>query len=447
MTTSPGDQRETVTYYPDNSDKCSELGTASALQDAADSSSSPGERSHHPYSPSSLQSLEACPHYASRDSKHIRTIAGTLAHKATETREDNDELSDDDAIHVAACLDFYDKIKSEMEEESRIAFEAACEDCHLNSCPMPEPSDSSVEEGTETYLEVDDLTFSDCRSTTAGYVDRWILSYDRKHGKLVDWKFGVWPVEDSENNLQGMAYMMGLFRKFPSLETVEVIFKQPLIDTVTRHTFSRADLPSIYLRIQTVVARARLAREKESAGDWSMAQPRTTACNFCAKIGLCPRVQEFACKVGKKFHPLGLPDDITPTMIQDPQNTKIAMELAAVVKVWGEAFKRQVADRVIRGDAVMPEGYGSRTVQKRELVSIETYKNLALNFLTPQEWESCLDTTFGQVEKIISRKAPRGMKEKTVEEFQAQGNALGATKLGQPFSFLAMKSEKLTKQT
>src|SRR5688572_24995158 len=66
------------------------------------------ERVHHPYSPSTLQSIEACPCYKSRPSQHVRTIIGTLAHKATETRRDDDRLDDDDASAVAQCLDFYD---------------------------------------------------------------------------------------------------------------------------------------------------------------------------------------------------------------------------------------------------------------------------------------------------------------------------------------------------
>src|SRR6266581_7853883 len=196
------------------------------------------ERPHHPYSPSSLQSLEACPHYKSRDSKHIRTIAGTLAHKATETREDNDELSDDDALHVAACLDFYDKRKAILEDEANEAFSAEHLDCFNNDVPAPNEHDFKISEGTETYLKVDDLIFPDCVSTTAGYVDRWLVSWDGKYAELIDWKFGQWPVEEASNNLQGMAYAMGLFRKFPSLEVVHVFFKQPLIDFLTEHEFT-----------------------------------------------------------------------------------------------------------------------------------------------------------------------------------------------------------------
>jgi hypothetical protein len=63
----------------------------------------PAERKHHPFSPSSLQNREACPCYAGRDSQHVRSIAGTMAHSVVETRRDNNELSDEDAISAAEC--------------------------------------------------------------------------------------------------------------------------------------------------------------------------------------------------------------------------------------------------------------------------------------------------------------------------------------------------------
>src|SRR6266705_1203291 len=66
-------------------------------------------RTHHPYSPSTLQSLEACPCYQSRENKHARTIIGTISHNVAETGVDDARLDDDDAAAVAECLDFYEQ--------------------------------------------------------------------------------------------------------------------------------------------------------------------------------------------------------------------------------------------------------------------------------------------------------------------------------------------------
>jgi len=411
------------------------------------------DRPHHPYSPSWLQSGEACALYRSKDSNHVRTIAGTIAHKAAERQEDDDRLSDDDAVAVAECLDFYDTRKQQLEKNARqkyaaaiVAWDALNCSSATNSSP-PTPDDFRITEGTETYLPIDDLKFPDCEATTAGYVDRWLLNATKDYAEIIDWKFGKWPVEEAVNNLQGMAYAMGIFRMFPTVKNVCVFFKQPLISYLTSHTFSREDLAEIYLRIQTIVERARLARARAEQGDWSDAKPAYPLCNFCANIGKCEKVLAFACKVGHKFHPLGIPAEVNPSLVQDPANTKLAMELANVLKVWGDAFRRQVTDRVIRGDAAMPDGYETQSMQKRELVDMEKYKILALRYLSSQEWEACLDTTFGDVEKKIALKAPRGSKETTVKEFQALAAQEGATKLGAPISFLKVKSEKSNKQS
>jgi hypothetical protein len=400
----------------------------------------PEERPHHPFSPSWLQSGEVCPDFKSRSTEHARTIAGTIGHKIAETGEDDMRLSDDDALAVAECLDFYESRRKIMQagadEINKIRADA-----RDSGSGVMVPPDAVITEGSESYLPIDDCKFDNAEATTAGYVDRWILSWDKTYAEVMDWKFGMWQVEEAANNLQGMAYTLGLFRRFPTLEKVRFYFKQPLIDYLTFSDFTRADVARIYLRIQTIVARARLAREK---GDFSMANPAVPVCNFCARIGECPKVLALACKVGHKYHPVGIPESVTPSVAQDPKNTMLGLELASVLKVWAEAFRKQVTERVIRGDAPMPEGYQSQTIRKRELVDMAKYRELALEFLSSQEWEACLDTTFSAVEKQISAKAARGVKEATVKEFQAKAAAAGATKLGDPISFLKVSGEKST---
>src|ERR1044071_9557668 len=109
------------------------------------------ERQHHPYGGSQLQSLEVCPHFKSRESKHARTIAGTLAHKVFETREDNLDLGDDDAAAAAECLDFVEKRRQVL---------------------LAEYPGCQLQEIQEIYLPIDDLIFDDCTATSAGWVDK-----------------------------------------------------------------------------------------------------------------------------------------------------------------------------------------------------------------------------------------------------------------------------------
>jgi hypothetical protein len=380
------------------------------------------QRKHHPYSPSTLQNLEYCPCYRGQqsDTPHERTVAGTRAHGVVESGEDDQRLSDEDAVAAAECLDFVEQRKQLMAEEARREAERS-------------QQVTSIQEIKETYLPIDDLKFHDAEATTAGYVDEVLINWDQTRAEMFDWKFGRWAVEEAGNNLQGIAYSLGLFRRFPTLNEITFYFKQPHLDLVSQATFTRAQVPELYLRVQTVVARAREARQKN---DFATAKPAVPVCNFCAELGRCEKVCAFACKVGRKFHPLEMPENITPTVISDPKQTALGLRLAAVLKVWCDAFRRQVTDKILRGEAELPPGQKIQEMSKRELVDMAKLRAVALKYLTTAEYESTLECTFGSLESIISENAPRGQKKQAVEEFKQALLDAGAVKMGDKFSFL-----------
>jgi len=361
-----------------------------------------------------------------------------------ETGEDDTRLSDDDAVAAAECLDFVEQRQRMLQAEAAEALEAAKAEAGSEEGARPDPELFQVEELKEVYLPVDDKVFEDgAVATTAGYVDRVLINYDETYAEMFDWKFGMWPVEDAEDNLQGISYTLGLFRKFPRLRKVRFFFKQPLLGVTSDHTFSVEDVPALYLRVQTVVARA---REAKRAGDFSMANPAVPVCQFCSRLGTCPKVAALAIKVGQKFHPIDVPAEISPSLIQDPAQTALGLRLCNVLKVWCDAFKRQITDRVLRGDCPLPPGQRIQEMSKREIVDQAKMKTIALRYITEAEWQQTLDTSFGAVEDLISEHAPRGQKEATVKEFQQALLDSGAVKTGDKFSFLRAVAEKKQKQ-
>lgn len=370
------------------------------------------ERKHHRYSPSKLQMLEACPCYENREGElHERAIAGTRAHNVAETGQDDARLSDEDVAAAVDCIDFVSTRKTEMEKAG------------------------PVTELKETYLPIDDIHFPDgVEATTAGYIDAAIISHCGTLAECFDFKFGRWPVEKAEDNLQGIAYVLGLLKRYPSLQQVTFHFKQPHLDSVSSATFSRDQIPELYLRVQVVVARAREARR---LGDFSMARPMVPACNFCAHLGVCPKVEAIALKVGNKFFPLEIPDDITPTKLHDRKSASLAMRLAQVVKIWAGAYTSRTSDRVIRGEQDLPENYSIKENHgKRSIADVEKFKSIALKYLTPEELAAVADYSFGSVEEIIQTKAPRGLKAAAVSEFKTELDQSGAVSRGNSFSFL-----------
>lgn len=403
-------------------------------------------RTHHPYSPSTLQSLEACPCYKSRPSTHIRTIIGTISHKVTETREDDNRLDDEDAFAAAECLDFYDKrlqlaqaIRCKAVEEKAIELKGG------DGLGLAERSTPQVIELLETYLAVDKIQFPDgVESTTAGYVDRVIIAHNRTYAELFDWKFGMWPVEKAENNLQGMAYVLGLFREYPTLQSARFWFKQPNTGEISHVLITRDMVMEIYLRIQTVVARARVARGLIAQNDWSMANPMVPVCNFCDHIGRCQKVLAIALNVGKKFYPLEIPEHITPTMVQDPHNTGLAMRLSAVLAVFAKSFRSATTDRVIRRDADTPEGFVLTSRADRVVKDVDALRKIALKYISKEEYEALLskEPPFGTLEDAIKDKAPRGQKTAVLEKFQAEIMECGAVAKGDPYTFLRAVADK-----
>lgn len=411
------------------------------------------ERVHHPYSPSTLGYLEACPAYQGQQSAtpHERTTAGTRAHDVVESGIDDARLSDEDALAAAECLDLIHRRRQLMEEAR--AREVVKKTAELWGKPVPEgkPADAAqwaeqevpaIMEMKEVYLLVDDKQFDDgVLATTAGYVDRVLIDHTRTCAELLDWKFGKWAVEKAEDNPQGIAYTLGLFHTYPDLQKVRVFFKQPHLDMITEAVFTRAQVPALYLRIQTIVARAREARR---LGDFSTANPMAPACNFCSQLGKCPKVAAFACKVGSKFHPLEIPSDITPTMVLSGPDTTLAMRLSQVMAVWAKSFRAQVTDRVLRGDAPCPSGFAvAQSSSGREVINADEFRRVALTVLTEKEYSSIAPVPgFGAIEDLVKEKAPRGSKKAAIEDFQKHLLDTGAVKPGESYTFLRAVSEK-----
>lgn len=415
----------------------------------------PPERVHHPFSPSWLQNGEACPAYQGKQDGpvHERTTAGTKSHASTETRQDDNELSDKDAWSVADCLDFYDMRKQLLQDEYVETQVRLLQEGKLATDRLGEPLQDlalgpQIIELTETYLPVDDEIFpDDVIATTAGYVDRVFISHDRSYAEAFDWKFGMWPVEKADNNLQGIAYALGLFKMYPSLEVVRFWFKQPHLEYLTDHTFARRFIPAHYLRIKVVVARAREARKQIALGDWSSAKPMVPVCLFCAHLANCDKVGEKMLNVAKKFSPLDVPDNVTPSLLRSSEASSLLKKIAGVAAAWAKAVSTQLADQVIRGAVPLPEGFRIETRADREIVDRHLYAQITLGYMNAAEFGSTFTPSLTAAEDIIKDHAPRGTKTAKVLEFKEALKNGKAVVTGTPYSFLKAIATKKDMET
>lgn len=398
------------------------------------------ERKHHACSPSSLQFVEACPHFRNHSEVHAAAIAGTIQHSVTETGEDDMRLSDDQALHAAECLDFFERRKQLMEEDRQRELDRLERTTDRSGPWVPHVFEvPEVLSFVEEYLPIDDIvrdfpTIGVEQSTTAGYVDRVLVSWDRKRAEIIDWKFGAWIVEKAELNLQGIAYSLGVFRKFPTVEQVTVFFKQPQINHLTQHVFRRSDIPALYLRVCVVIERRIKALGLKN---FEMASPRIPVCLFCANIADCTKVGDIALSVAKKFSPLDVPADITPSMMYDSKQSSLRMKLAQVVSVWAKAMKSQTLAGVISNGNPTPDGYKlSQGTTRRSISDENKFREIALKHLTQAELDGTASYAITKVEEIINEKAPRMSKAATVDAFKAAAIEAGAIKPGEKFTCL-----------
>lgn len=375
---------------------------------------------------------EACPLWENHGGSSAAADRGTKQHEFTENPVDDGSLSDDELIAAAECIDYATVLKDGFEAEGY-----------------------RVEEVIEAYLPIDDRKWSipsfnpltgktrrrRAEATTAGFVDRILLVPDKEHIEVMDWKFGKWAVEAAIDNLQGIAYVLGAFKQWPWAKTIRLSFKQPHLatlglDDVTAHTFSRADIPELTLRVVTVVERA--ADAAANVGEYERATPCVPACLFCGRRGRCKKVTDIALRVGKKYYPAAIPENITAEDILDPRDRATGMRLAQIVSAWATGFKSESTRQVIMGESPLPPGYEIKQYSKRKIEDPAKFRRAALAFLSDEEYINCLTPTLGSTETAIRDKTPRGKKKDAVKEFQAHLETQKAIGRTTPSPYLAV---------
>lgn len=273
--------------------------------------------------------------------------------------------------------------------------------------------------------------------TTAGYADWAVVSKDELKAEVVDFKFGQWGVEDADNNLQGISYALGLLRRFPKLQSIRVWFILPHRDELSEHTFTRDDLTHFYVRIRTVVGRA--IEANRVPWDFSMAKATVGTCLFCAHVGKCPEIAKLMIKLGRKYDPLQVPENVTPSLILDPKQVAIGIKLAQVAAIWAEAYRRQATAKTVEDPTFIPEGYTLVSTAKRVIKNAKKLGDLAKDYLPEadaEKVEGLYDISITALEKLISTAAERGTKEATVDAFGEVAMAEGILEAGQSHAFL-----------
>jgi len=335
------------------------------------------QRAHATFSPSSLKSLEICPLYQKDEDSapHPITLRGTAMHEAVETGK-FDGLDPYEIEMVKTCLDFQ--------------------------------SEWSMDQTWAAYPER--------RMGTPGgqwgFCDN--LFVRGREAVLLDWKFSTRVQTQVEDNIAAQAYVWGVLNDFPDIMEVAVHYVYPRLDVISSHVYTRDDMPRIELRVETIIARAKLS-------DPASAMPTEENCLYCARKATCPALHQIALPLAREYkkEELTIVEEYHPSQISDPTAMSKAMALATIMGEWADSVKFH-ANKMRRETGREIPGYvWANREGALNVVDTERVISLALESgLTKDEIMKTVTVSIPKLSEVVSEKAPKGEKTKAVARFK-----------------------------
>lgn len=294
----------------------------------------PAPRPHAEFSPSGLKSLEVCPSFRNRKGTNEKAERGERLHGHVE-RNDAASLTDvEEQRQVQFCLDYYGNLVSQLKGTVEVVDEAILpigENVFLNG----NPDNRAVGEVGADGAPVGYATF--------GYPDRLVLHDDGI--EILDWKFGEWETPDAVDNLQGMAYAVGVFETYLACEKVTVHFVQPPLNKSTKVELTRNDYALLRARILRIIQEAK-------ADEASKRVFNKDTCRFCARLALCEAPQKAITSLAKSYQSgvrldIGKWPTVHSSQVTDADTAEQMLEVAGIATEWASSVKRHVLESVL----------------------------------------------------------------------------------------------------
>lgn len=244
--------------------------------------------------------------------------------------------------------------------------------------------------------------------------EQWIfgtvdfVSIKDDHADVVDFKFGRGEVDDSDINIQGQAYLLGVMDKFPLLQSATVHFILPRRDEILTHSYKREDMEDIRLRINLIIEKA----QAENAE----AIPNTEGCRYCKHKLSCSALSDKLLPLAKKYSDsvgdfeMSLWGNYSPAKVEDPAVLAKMLNVAQVVDKWQAAAKQQALKLAVEEGAEIP-GYNLhyRNASMKIANGQDAYDAVS-DLLTPEEFMDACNVSITKVAKAYATKLPTGEK-------------------------------------
>jgi hypothetical protein len=263
---------------------------------------------HHEHGPSSLNYKRVCPAWRNREGSSEYADEGELMHKAMETGYD--EALDHEQLQMV------DKCRSWI--NTMIASGHA--DDQQNEVKL------TIKAGVHEIF---------------GTTDLLVIQDDWTRGTMVDFKFGRLAVPEAEENMQALAYAIGIFQLYPKLDKLDVVFLLPRRDEVTRCSLTRDRLADYENVIAEILDRVH-ATEPE--------QVPFKGCEYCKHQGSCPALAGHISALAHKApEGLTLPENMDVSTMTPEEIDEFALPMARLAEAWAKSVKARAMEMMKDG--------------------------------------------------------------------------------------------------
>ena len=320
---------------------------------------------HHEFGPSCLRRRELCPGsvYEERDLPDISNPAserGTRLHRliaSVISKEEVEAHSDDEREIIQDMYDFF--------------------------------MDYLVSAGKNPkYTPEIRLSYGDDKGVLFfGTCDVLIINEQEKRGIVIDWKTGFKEVDSAEDNIQGLGYAVCAMQMY-NLESVTVVFYNPVIHQKTEYTFERNQ--SLFNHVQRVIS--------DSKNGKGNLKPGEEQCMYCkaALHGTCPAFRGIATELYEvaKRQPL----EMISTM---PDSTLVdVVEKGKLISKLVDAAEKELKDRCEKSGEVC--GYFLKEVSGgREADDLKGLWGMLKPELNQDDFLSCCKVSIPSLEKAF----------------------------------------------
>src|SRR5262249_15711711 len=151
-------------------------------------------------------------------------------------------------------------------------------------------------------------------------------------------KFGWIPVPAAQDNLQGMGYALGCFRRYPSLLRLAVMFIQPKLNKTTKGRYTREQCFEMYSRVAEVIRRAQELNPTLRPNPY---------CDFCTRAGTCSALVQTAQDALVKYDSLPMPvvNVFANLELATPEDVGRGLYVLDRLETWIEAAKGGLRQR------------------------------------------------------------------------------------------------------